>query len=243
MPHLSGIVPAFNEARALPATLAALDEARGRVQVELACETELLVVDNASTDATAEAARDARAGVVSEPVRNVARARNADASAARGDVRVFVDADTWVPPEALEHIARAMNDPRCIGGALDLLHRPRSRVLRTYLAGWRLPGLALRMSQGATQFCRRDEFEALAGYNERLWMGEDVEFQWRLRRLARRNGRCHRVIRECRAVPSPRRLDHWPLWGTLVSTNPLATMALARSARFWRKGWYETPPR
>jgi glycosyltransferase involved in cell wall biosynthesis len=241
VPHLSVILPAFNEARALPATLAALDEARRHIQLRFG--TDVLVVDNASTDATAEVARSAGARVVSEPFRNVARARNAGASAARGEVLVFVDADAWVPRESLEQIAGAMNDPRCIGGALGVLHRPRSRVLRAYLAGWRLLGRALRMSQGATQFCRRDAFDALAGYNERLWMGEDVELQWRLRRLARGTARSHRVIHQCRVVPSPRRFDQWPLWRTLVWTNPLVTMALARSARVWRKGWYETPPR
>jgi glycosyltransferase involved in cell wall biosynthesis len=241
--QLSIIVPAFNEARALPATLAALDDARRDVQLQFGCETDVLVVDNASTDATAQVARNAGARVVGEPFRNVARARNAGATVARGDVLVFVDADTWVPPESLEQIAGAMSDPRCVGGALGVVHRPRSRVLRTYLAGWRLLGRVLGMSQGATQFCRREEFDALAGYNERLWMGEDVELQWRLRRVARRTARSHRVIHECHVVPSPRRFDQWPLWRTLVWTNPLVTVALARSARFWRKGWYETPPR
>jgi glycosyltransferase involved in cell wall biosynthesis len=201
------------------------------------------VVDNASTDATAEIARDAGATVVAERMRNVGRARNAGAAAAAGDLLVFVDADTWLPPDALERIARAMDEPQCVGGALDLVHRPRRRLLRAYLGAWRLLGLALRMSQGAAQFCRRDVFEALGGYDERLWMGEDVEFQWRLRRLARRTGGSHSVIRECRVVPSPRRFDQWPLWRTLVWTHPLAVTALARSSRFWRKGWYETPPR
>jgi glycosyltransferase involved in cell wall biosynthesis len=241
--RISVIVPAFNEAVALPATLAALDDARLRAQLAVGCETELLVVDNASTDATAPVARDAGAEVVREPVRSVARARNAGAAAAAGEILVFVDADTWVPPEAIEQIARAMQDRRCVGGALDVVHRPRSRSLRLYLAGWRLLGRALRMSQGAAQFCRRDVFEALGGYNERHWMGEDVELQWRLRRFARRAGGTHRVIRECRVVPSPRRFDEWPLWRTLVWTNPLVTTAFARSSRFWTKGWYETPPR
>jgi glycosyltransferase involved in cell wall biosynthesis len=243
MPRLSVIVPAFNEAQALPATLTAIDRARSHAQIACGCETELLVVDNASTDATAEVARGVGAVLVTEPVRNVARARNAGAAVATGDVLVFVDADTWVPPDSLERIARAMEDSRCVGGALDVVHRPRSRLLRLYLAGWRLLGLAFHMSQGATQFCRRDAFETLAGYEERQWMGEDVELQWRLRRLARRTGGTHRVIRECRVVPSPRRFDQWPLWRTLVWTHPLVTTAFARSSRVWRKGWYDAPPR
>jgi glycosyltransferase involved in cell wall biosynthesis len=242
-PRLSVIVPAFNEVRALPATLTAIDSARSRARIACGCETELVVVDNASTDETAEVARDAGATVVDEPLRNVGRARNAGAAAATGNLLVFVDADTWMPEDAFERIARAMQDARCVGGALDLVHRPRSTLLRAYLCAWRLLGLGLRMSQGAAQFCRRDAFDALGGYDERLWMGEDVELQWRLRRLARRGGGSHRVIRDCRVVPSPRRFDQWPLWRTLVWTHPLAVTALARSSRFWRKGWYETPPR
>ncbi len=243
MPRLSVIVPAFNEAEALPETLAAINRARSHAEVTCGCEAELLVVDNASTDATAQVAEGAGAAVVTEPVRNVARARNVGAAVAGGDVLVFVDADTWLPAKTFEQVARAMEEPRCVGGALDLVHRPRSRLLRAYLAGWRLLGLALGMSQGATQFCRRDRFEALGGYDERQWMGEDVEFQWRLKRLARRTGDTHRVIRQCRAVPSPRRFDQWPLWRTLVWTNPVLVTIFARSSRFWRKGWYDAPPR
>jgi glycosyltransferase involved in cell wall biosynthesis len=51
------IVPAFNEGRALPATLAAVDNARRHVQLQFGHETDVLVVDNASTDATAQVAR------------------------------------------------------------------------------------------------------------------------------------------------------------------------------------------
>lgn len=50
--RLSVIVPAFNEAGAVPATLAAIDRARSRAHAACGCESELLVVDNASTDAT-----------------------------------------------------------------------------------------------------------------------------------------------------------------------------------------------
>ena len=237
------IVPAYNEERALSATLAAINRSRSHALLEHDWHAELVVVDNASTDATPDLARRAGAAVVTAGVRNVARARNAGARSATGDVLVFVDADTWVPPDTLAWIGLVMEDPRCVGGALDLVHRPRSRLLRLYLAGWRVLGLALRMSQGATQFCRRDAFETLGGYDERQWMGEDVEFQWRLRGLARRTSGTHRIIRGCRVLPSPRRFDQWPVWRTLVWTNPLVTAAFARSAWFWRRGWYETPPR
>lgn len=146
---------------------------------------------------------------------------------------MFVDADTWVAPEALERIAGAMNDPRCIGGALGVLHRPRSSVLRSYLAGWRLLGRALRMSQGAARFCRRDEFDVLAGYNERSWIGEDVELQWRLRRRARRTGRSHRLIHECHTSwPRPGASTSGPcggLWCGQSRSSPWPSRAAGAS--------------
>jgi len=234
---LSVVIPALDEERWLPDTLADL-----RAAAEYVGGADLIVVDNDSRDRTAEVASAAGARVVREPVRGVGRARNAGARAARGEVLVFVDADTRVPAELLERIATAMAEPRCVGGAVDVAHRPRSAVLRAYLAGWRLLGRALRMWQGAVQFCRRQTFDELHGYDERQWMGEDVDFVWRMRRLARRRGDRVAMIRDIRVVPSPRRYDQWPLWRTLFFTNPVFVTLFARWRRAWG-GWYESPPR
>ena len=41
------------------------------------------------------------------------------------------------------------------------------------------------MVQGATQFCRKCVFEEVGGYDEEAWIGEDVDFYWRLKRFAK----------------------------------------------------------
>jgi glycosyltransferase involved in cell wall biosynthesis len=240
--HVSIIVPAFNEERGLPATLSAINAARRRLARERGIVTELVVVDNASTDATAEVAKQLGARVATEPEHNLARVRNAGARTATADALIWIDADTTVPDDVLCRIADALADPDCVGGAVDVLHLPVRRVMRLYLAAWRLLGLALHMSQGATQFVRRSAFEALGGYDERQLMGEDVEFQWRLGRYARHNHKHANVIRECRVIPSARRFDQWPLWRTLIWTNPVFISLFARRRRTWR-GWYVEPPR
>lgn len=135
-----------------------------------------------------------------------------------------------------------MTDPGCAGGAVDVLHLPTRRLVRLYLDAWRILALALRMSQGAAQFARRSAYDALSGYDERQFMGEDVEFQWRLRRYARHHRQHIVVIRDCQVLPSPRRFDQWPLWRTLIWTNPILIAAFARRRRSWR-GWYVHPPR
>ena len=91
------IVPAHDEEQLLGRTLAALHAAAA----EIGAQYELLVVDDASTDRTAEIARAAGARVITVQHRQIARARNAGARAAAGDLLIFVDADTLVNARTL----------------------------------------------------------------------------------------------------------------------------------------------
>lgn len=235
---LSVIVPAFNEERYLPQSLQSLQ----RTIAECGCGVELIVVDNASTDRTAEIARASGAEVINEPVHNVARVRNTGAAAARGDVLVFVDADTIVPPGFLDSVREAMADPMCLGGSADIVHRVQSRILRAYLRAWRWLGFKLGMAQGAAQFCRASAFRVLNGYDEAQFMGEDVDFYWRLRELSANTKGHVRFLFDVKVIPSPRRFDTAPVWRTLIWTNPLFILAFRKSRSAWAQ-WYVTPPR
>jgi len=123
-----------------------------------------------------------------------------------------------------------------------LLHKPASRFLRFYLAVWRRLGKTLGMAQGAAQFCSRQAFHALDGYDESQHMGEDVDFYWRLKKLARRGGGHVRFLADVRVIPSPRRFDQWPLLRTLLWTNPVVIAVLRKRRATWR-GWYVDAPR
>src|SRR5437867_2710499 len=103
----------------------------------------------------------------------------------------------------------SVND--CLGGAVDTEYRPRKRAVRAYLSLWRIVGRIAGLAQGATQFCRRDVFVLLRGYDESLFMGEDVDFYSRLRARARRSRGRLSLIRDLQVVPSARRFDIWPL--------------------------------
>ena len=83
-------------------------------------------------------ARGKGAVVVHEAEQGIARARNAGARHAEGDVLVFVDADVIVPPVLLDDICEAMSDPGCVGGAVDVECRPRRLSMRIYLRAWRV---------------------------------------------------------------------------------------------------------
>lgn len=89
---LSFIIPAHNEESAIVATIRAIATAAAGAQAP----HEIIVVDDASTDRTAEWAAAEGARVVTIACRQIAAARNAGARAALGATFVFVDADTLI---------------------------------------------------------------------------------------------------------------------------------------------------
>src|SRR2546425_4283975 len=106
-PTLSIIIPALNEARCIGATLDAISQLRGCV--------EMIVVDGGSDDETCEIARVRGAKVIaSERGRGAQMHRGACAS--QGGVLWFLHADTIVPADAVECVAEALGDPRGVGG-------------------------------------------------------------------------------------------------------------------------------
>jgi glycosyltransferase involved in cell wall biosynthesis len=236
---ISLIIPAFNEAAYLGDTLISLHRAKALLNSETDLTAEIIVVDNDSDDSSPDVARAFGAAVVTETQHNVARVRNTGARVSRGDVLVFVDADTTVPDKLLVHISAAMSDASCFGGAVDTDYSPKKLLVRTYLKFWRIFGKLMGMAQGATQFCRRDVFLDLNGYDESLFMGEDVDFHWRLKRFARQQQGRVVLIADPKVVTSARRFDQWSLWRTLVWTNPLFILLLRRRSGWWN-GWYKT---
>jgi len=242
LPSVSVIVPAFDEERCIAETLDHLHAAAEFVRNRTDIPVQILLVDNASTDQTAAIARGCGLTVISEAEHNIARVRNAGARAAGHDVLVFVDADTLVPSQSLLRIGQAMANPTCLGGAVDNTYDARRPIIRAYLRFWRIVGILGGMAQGACQFCRRETFAELGGYDETLYMGEDIDFFWRLRAAARKRGLRTCFIRDLQVATSARRYDTWPLWRTLVLTNPLVALALRRH-RFPWAGWYNKPPR
>src|SRR5437773_5321678 len=113
---ISFIVPAYNEETELPCSLAASRAAASGV----AQPFEIIVVDDASTDATPEIAEQAGARVVSIHRRQIAAARNAGARTAQGEYLFFVDADTRINKT---HVTEAMAalEAHCAGGSARVL--------------------------------------------------------------------------------------------------------------------------
>jgi rSAM/selenodomain-associated transferase 2 len=174
-PRLSIIIPTLNEAAAIGDTLAALQPLRAR-----GCE--VIVADGGSTDATVALARPlADAVVTSEAGR--ARQQNAGAAAARGEVLLFLHADTRLPPDADVSIFDELRRTGRGWGRFDVRLTGRHPVLRLIE---RMMNLRSRLTGIATGdqaiFVRREPFRAVGGFPE-IPLMEDVALSMALKRL------------------------------------------------------------
>ena len=110
--------------------------------------------------------------------------------------------------------------------------------MKLYLLGGKFWTTVFNMKQGAAQFCRKRVFEKLQGYDQTIFMGEDVEFYWRLSKFAKQNGGHLNFIEDLPVTTSARRFDKMNLWKTLLLTNPMFIPFAWRKKKWW-KDWYE----
>jgi glycosyltransferase involved in cell wall biosynthesis len=178
---LSFIVPAHNEAAGLGRTLQAIHDAAHIVGQPY----EIIVVNDASTDATAEIARQHNAVVVPVNHRQIAATRNSGGRAARGDRLFFVDADTTINPPAVASALRYMDSGAVGGGGPTLFDGivPLYVRLIAFLAV--IGAKLISFTGGAFMFCTREAFHATGGFDERFYWAEEGTFALRLKRIGR----------------------------------------------------------
>jgi rSAM/selenodomain-associated transferase 2 len=195
------IIPARNEAAALPLLLADLAPLR-------ASGAELIVVDGASSDATAALAA-AQADKVFETSAGRALQLNAGAAVAGGDYLWFVHADTRVSAASIQRLLAVLAE-RPLWGRFDVRLSGSGLALR--MIGTMI-NLRSRLSGVATGdqgiFVARESFEALGGYAN-IPLMEDIELSGRLKKRAR--PRCLRPA----LTTSSRRWEHDGIWRTVL---------------------------
>jgi len=193
-PDYSIIIPAWNEEELLPATLTSVLAAMASVTT---LAGEIVVVDNASTDATAQIAARAGARVVHEPHRQIARARNTGAKAATGRYFIFIDADTTIPPALLQRTLAELASGRCCGGGTQMNMDDAPNILSApAMVLWAALSRIMRWAAGAYVYARRDAFEAVGGFDERFYASEELHLSAALRTWGLRNKYAMRILNE-----------------------------------------------
>ena len=229
------IIPAYNEACELPATLESIRQAQKHCGDWAG---EVIVVNNASTDATAAIAEAAGVRVVFEEEHKISRVRNTGARAAGGKYLVFLDADTVMESGLLAEVLGALDSGTVCGGGSAVLYKDNPGGFAEHLVRvWAFVSRRKRWAAGSFVFCRRDGFEAVGGFDESVYYSEEVTLSKALARWGRKRG-MEFVVLETAVYTSPRKFDWFSSWQIFLS---LLMAPLWKRNRRKSRLWYDRP--
>jgi glycosyltransferase involved in cell wall biosynthesis len=184
---ISVVIPARNEEHWLPSCLESLGRQRRTPD-------EVIVVDNGSTDRTAEVARAYGCTVLTESMPGVGRARRAGCNAAQSDIVAITDADTHVPEDWTATILRTFEDrPDCVALTGPWVLFDGTSVARSWT---NFHGLVTRRIMtvllpstinivGCNGAFRKEAYERIGGFRADMNRGEDINLSLRLRSVGR----------------------------------------------------------
>jgi glycosyltransferase involved in cell wall biosynthesis len=178
---ISFVIPAHNEEACIGQTLRAL----GRAAAAVGEPFEVIVVNDASTDRTAEIVQQHGVELVNVAHRKIAATRNAGARRAIGDILFFVDADTQANASVIRAGLRALRGGAIGGGCLFRYDGPMPLWAHVLYPIGALAARSLELVGGCFLFCRRTDFDAVGGFCEDYYAAEDLVFIRALKRHGR----------------------------------------------------------
>jgi len=180
--------------------------------------SEIIVVDGSPELDTIDAIRSEQVIKMSS-AKGRGRQMNVGASVARGEILIFLHADTELPTGALRKIASVVGQDKYVGGAFELGIKS-EKFAHKSLA--RLASIRCRLTRipygDQAIFIRRDYFKRIGGYKE-IPLMEDVELMRRIKHFGEKI-----CIVPARVMTSPRRLQEEGFVYTSVRNTVLFSM-------------------
>jgi len=170
---ISVIIPALNEEAGIISSLQSVTNQPGDIEV--------IVVDGGSTDRTRQVAQPYARVIQSEQGRGAQM--NVGAQESRGEVLLFLHADSQLPPDALPQLKRVLGDPQTIGGTFMLRFDSPKFLLRLIAFFTRFRFRYFHYGDQGI-FVRRAVFEQMGGF-KRIPLMEDLDFFQRLHKVGR----------------------------------------------------------
>lgn len=218
--NLSVVIPAYNEEKYIGGTLEELIAHAGKDIYEI------IVVDNASTDKTAEVAKKfKKVKVIREDQKGLTKARQAGLMAAKGDLIAYIDADTHIKPGWFHKVIREFEKNKklvCLSAPYSLydVSKWKRLIVWTYWNVFAYPTYKLLMQYmvlGANFVARRSVLLKIGGFNENIaFYGEDTDIARRLHRVGK-----VKFLRKPLVTSSARRMEAegWAKIGLEYVTN------------------------
>jgi cellulose synthase/poly-beta-1,6-N-acetylglucosamine synthase-like glycosyltransferase len=203
LPFVSVIVPALNEERYIENCLKALknQDYKGKY--------EIIVADGMSKDKTVEIAKKYADKVIIVKKRGIAAERNAGAKIAKGEIFLFIDADTIASFNLIREIAKVFKK-NVVGATCHVL--PLSPSATDFILYWfynQFAKFSIKIGKPQIAGCccayKREAFEKIGGFNEKLKTLEDFDIS---RRISKKLGKI-KFINSAFVLTSPRRIKKW----------------------------------
>lgn len=185
-PFISVVVAAYNEEEDLPKCLEAITAQDFPKE-----EYELIVVDNNSTDKTADIAKNFGARVVSETKQGNTFAISKGFNSAEGEIIAATDADTIVAPDWLSQIKEIFKNEKVVA-ATGTASMDTGNMFLNWFSGFLYEifvnfNFLLGKSHitGFNMAIRKSAFEKVGGVNEKFTMSSDVDLGLRLSKVGK----------------------------------------------------------
>jgi len=178
-PKFSIIVPVLHEAERINDLIASLR------QLETENNFEIIIIDGSPAKDTLHVIDDDRVTKISSE-KGRAKQMNAGASVAKGDILIFLHADTELPSTAMKRMNAFIDRNKYVGGAFDLGIKSDKMIYKVIAFLGSLRSRLNRIPYGDQAiFLRRDYFNKIGGYRE-IPLMEDVELMRRIKRSGRK---------------------------------------------------------
>lgn len=198
------MIPAWNESDHIERTVNAAKHAVAKQDFP----GNIIVVDNNSTDDTADKALKAGATVVFEAINQIARARNTGARISNAEWLVFVDADSLIEPALLSSSLAVLANGSAIGGGSTVAaDRKIKGLAHTVLKLWNWWSVRSKNAAGCYIYCSREAFDHIGGFDEKQYAAEELYLSKKFRKLAKKRNQKFIIQTHSPIVTSARKLD------------------------------------
>jgi glycosyltransferase involved in cell wall biosynthesis len=185
MVKISVIIPTLNEERCLPDCIKSISN-----QTLPRNMYEIIVADSHSSDQTPKIAKKYADHLLEVPREGAGAARNAGAEIAKGEILLFLDADTMISKNFLEELLKNCDEEPIVGGTCDIFPSDGTPFGTAF---FRLINIVyklvyfLHMPHAQTKCCfyRKNAFRLLGGFNKNLIISEDQEMAWRAGKIGK----------------------------------------------------------
>lgn len=231
------VVPAHNEEKYLGKCLTSINSQSTPPNVEV----ETIVVLNRCTDGTETVAESHGAITVPNDTKNISSIRNTGVAAASGEWIVTIDADSWMSQGVLAELHQHASRSYALGGGIRIKPERWSPGIAVGFGMMLAPAFLLGLSFGMYWF-RKEDFDAIGGFNDELHIAEDVDFLRRLKIHGRKTGRSHTILKTTSVTTSCRKFDQFGDWHFIrLFGNPVRVHRAIKGLEkdYLDKNWYD----